>query len=60
VAALIVLRFAWKPIVMGFVLVGVTSSATALAVILGVVIVGAASLQAKLSGYAVLGQTGRP
>jgi hypothetical protein len=49
-ATLIVLRFAWKPILMAFVLVGVTSPAAMLGVIVGAVILGAAALRSKLNG----------
>jgi hypothetical protein len=51
IAVLIVLRFAWKPLLMAAVLLGVvTSPATALGVIVGLVILGAAWLQSRLSG----------
>ena len=50
VAALIVLRFAWKPIVTGFVLLGVTSVSTMAGVVIGLILLGAASLHSRLSG----------
>ena len=51
VAAPIVLRFAWKPILIAFVLIGVTSpAAIMLGAIAGLTILGAASLHARFSG----------
>jgi zinc transporter ZupT len=50
IAALIVLRFAWAPMVMAFVLAGVTSPTTMLGAIIGLAILMAASLHAKLNG----------
>jgi hypothetical protein len=49
VAAEIIIRFAWAPILMAFVLAGVTSVGTMAAVVIGAVVVAAASLHAKLS-----------
>ena len=50
VAAVVLLRFAWAPIAMAFVLVGVTSPGATLGVVVLAVILGAAALHAKLSG----------
>ena len=50
VAPIIVLRFFWPAIIMGFVLAGVTSPATALGVVIGLVILGTAALHSRLSG----------
>jgi hypothetical protein len=44
------LRFAWAPMVMAFVLAGVTSPTTMLGAIIGLAILMAASLHAKLNG----------
>ena len=49
-AAVVLLRFAWAPIAMAFVLVGVTSPGATLGVVVLAVILGAAALHAKLSG----------
>jgi hypothetical protein len=49
-AAAIVLRFVWAPIVMAFVLAGVTSVGTMAAIIIGAIILTAAWLQSRLSG----------
>jgi hypothetical protein len=48
--AVIVLMFAWRAVLMGFVLVGVTAPSTAAAVIVVLVILGAAALRERLSG----------
>jgi hypothetical protein len=42
--------FLWRPLLMAFVLLGVTSPSVMLAMLLAVVIIGAAALQAKASG----------
>ena len=50
VAAIIVLRFFWPAVIMGFVLVGVTEPSTMLGLIVGAVILGAVALRERLSG----------
>jgi hypothetical protein len=45
----VIIRFAWAPILMGFVLLGVTEPSTMLAVVIGCIILGAPSLHAKLN-----------
>ena len=50
VAAVVLLQFAWAPIAMAFVLIGVTSPGATLGVVVLAVILGAAALHAKLSG----------
>jgi len=50
VATVILLRFMWPAVLMAFVLVGVTSPSAMLGVIGVLVILGAASLHAKLNG----------
>jgi hypothetical protein len=50
VAMIFLLRFAWAPLLMAFVLVDVTSPATMLGVIVGFTTLLAACLQAKLNG----------
>jgi len=50
VAMAVILRFAWKPMLMALVLVGITSPAAMLGVIVGLVIVGAAALHARFAG----------
>jgi hypothetical protein len=50
VATVFLLRFAWPALVMAFVLVGVTSPGTMVAVVIGAVIVAAAALRERLSG----------
>jgi hypothetical protein len=50
VAAIIVLRFFWPPMIMLFAMLGVTSASGMLVVLVGFVIFGAAALHAKLSG----------
>jgi hypothetical protein len=50
VAMIFVSRFTWPAVVMAFVLVGVTSTATMLGVIVGFTTLMAASLQAQLNG----------
>jgi hypothetical protein len=46
----VAVSFLWRPLLMAFVLLGVTSPAMMFAVLLAVVIIGAAALQAKASG----------
>jgi hypothetical protein len=46
VAAVIVLRFFWGPILMGFVMLGVTD----VAVVIGVVILAAIALRERMAG----------
>jgi hypothetical protein len=50
VAAVVLLQFAWAPIAMAFVLIGVTSPGATPGVVVLAVILGAAALHAKLSG----------
>jgi hypothetical protein len=50
VTMIFLLRFFWPAVLMAFVLLGVTSPATMLGVILVLVIVGAAALRERLSG----------
>jgi hypothetical protein len=48
-AMVVALRFFWPGVLMAFVLLGVTSPAVMLAVLVTVVIIGAAALQARFS-----------
>ena len=50
IAALILLRFMWPAVIMGFVLLGVDSPGTMAAMIIGLVIILAASLHSRLGG----------
>ena len=50
IAALVLLRFAGAPILMGFVLVGVDSPGTMAAMIIGPVIILAVALQERWNG----------
>ena len=50
VAMLVVMVFTWRAWLMLFALIGITSVSTIAAVIIGGIILGAAWLQAKLSG----------
>jgi hypothetical protein len=46
----VVLRYAWPGVLMPFALLGVTTPSAMLRVIVGLTILGAAALRAKLSG----------
>jgi hypothetical protein len=48
VAAIVVLRFFWPAVLMGFVLMGIDSPGTMLAAMVGLVILGAVALRERL------------